>query len=1374
MRRAFLFFCILSAMSLPVSAAPPEFVEAFDTATIIEGEPFQTFITISDPDPEDSFLIYMEPPPDDPGFKGYLTFEKFADTSWSFQFTTFYDLISGTDSIFAIRFYATDYTDTIFTDASITVINNNPRPSIVTFGDKRIVEGVTFIDSVSATDPDGSIPTLSTSTLPANSDFTLDTLVDTALGIFSFTPDNTQYGDSAQDYTITFNASDEDSTAANQVTITVTGPNEAPTIGELGPQTITEGELLSLPILAIDPNEARLELYTSEISQWPQMTFVDSGAVSDDKWGVGVLEFTPDFLWSDSSSITVTIFADDGAFVASQEVSITVDDAGNQDPVFDPFPDTTFEEGGGTLEITVSASDPEQNRLSLLMLDTLPNSSFTIDTTVQQGGVGLYSFTPGFDQGGSYEIDFVAIDDSLASDSITLYLEIVEVDGPPNLFVRPGGAQSINEGQRLRIEWEAYDDFETGLEVEIFPPPDSSIFKGSLANIDLTPEAGVNDSGYMEFAPDYNFLQGSNSAVFNIEFSASDAYTTVTQSKTITVYDVAQDDNDPGEADTVNLVNAVWDDSIPGFKFVSRIWNDSAVAAAMTGYRWFDSRFQCEKIEFGDYILDSAAYTRTYIYNDSLTFLATFIFYDSLFLPPGTHDHFTAYFKYYPDPEDTSDIFPFLYDTASVGSNGEYFFDKRIRAKSQDKATEKDLLFAEKSPYTYKPLIKFGEVRRPGNRVRMEIYDLDRKVSLGRGDMLFARDTADSQKQYELRLKLENETRLENISLDLQVFTESETISWNYSDPVAEVIPSSRMAPDNQVWPVTSGLQLTGTGIDGLGYDSLRLTGAAESGNGGLPRGLLEYMIKIPFTMNEVLDDSARVYFDRGGSQAPGTWLFTDSSGQVIEPLFDGGLDLGVAHNSEISTDRVKISIFDRDENEAIEEGDTLYARYSNFSLKHYELRLEIENRYQLENLSLDFLMSAPDGGVFWAYDDPVYIADTTGRSWPDTLVWPTSNGWHFTTASLDGQASDTFSFYGEAGPDSTGLPPGPLERVITIPFTINDVTGNKAFLCFDTAGSNWSFTDTTGQVMTPVFRGGLCLPVAYSPEVTTDRVKMEIVDIGQDLVLTTDSVLYVQDMEENPKQYQIRLALENKKNLSQIGLDLLIGAPGLDVTWSYGDPFLVIDESSRLFPDTTVWSSTNGLQYESFSLDGTGTDSLRLYGTESAGETGLAPGAYQNMIGIPFAIQSVTGPDATLCFDTGAAGVPGRWLFVDTAGSESNPVFEGGGCFRVAFNPVTDIDGNEIPRPLTYSLDQNYPNPFNPSTVIGFTLPRRSHVKIRVFNILGQAVKTLTDKVYDPGQHSLQWDGQNSRAEAVATGVYFYNIEAEGFTDTKKMLLLK
>jgi hypothetical protein len=102
--------------------------------------------------------------------------------------------------------------------------------------------------------------------------------------------------------------------------------------------------------------------------------------------------------------------------------------------------------------------------------------------------------------------------------------------------------------------------------------------------------------------------------------------------------------------------------------------------------------------------------------------------------------------------------------------------------------------------------------------------------------------------------------------------------------------------------------------------------------------------------------------------------------------------------------------------------------------------------------------------------------------------------------------------------------------------------------------------------------------------------------------------------------------------------------------------------------------------------------------------------------------------------------------------------------------DPATDA-----PPVAVNSLKQNYPNPFNPQTSIAFSLKDRARVKIDVYNVAGQLVKTLLDETRAAGSYDdVRWDGTNGANQPVSSGVYFYKLVTNNFSQTKKMVLLK
>jgi alpha-amylase len=91
-----------------------------------------------------------------------------------------------------------------------------------------------------------------------------------------------------------------------------------------------------------------------------------------------------------------------------------------------------------------------------------------------------------------------------------------------------------------------------------------------------------------------------------------------------------------------------------------------------------------------------------------------------------------------------------------------------------------------------------------------------------------------------------------------------------------------------------------------------------------------------------------------------------------------------------------------------------------------------------------------------------------------------------------------------------------------------------------------------------------------------------------------------------------------------------------------------------------------------------------------------------------------------------------------------------------------------------SYELSQNYPNPFNPTTVIKYNLPKEGKVTLKIYNLLGQVVRTLVDGEIQVGSHSVIWDSRNDKGQQVSSGIYIYRIQSGNFVKTKKMTLLK
>ncbi len=98
-----------------------------------------------------------------------------------------------------------------------------------------------------------------------------------------------------------------------------------------------------------------------------------------------------------------------------------------------------------------------------------------------------------------------------------------------------------------------------------------------------------------------------------------------------------------------------------------------------------------------------------------------------------------------------------------------------------------------------------------------------------------------------------------------------------------------------------------------------------------------------------------------------------------------------------------------------------------------------------------------------------------------------------------------------------------------------------------------------------------------------------------------------------------------------------------------------------------------------------------------------------------------------------------------------------------------TDVVNISYDVPAEFVLNQNYPNPFNPSTIINYFVPQESFVSIKVYDFLGREVITLVNEMKSIGGYEIMFD-----ASQLPSGTYFYNMIADNYSDTKKMILIK
>ncbi len=292
----------------------------------------------------------------------------------------------------------------------------------------------------------------------------------------------------------------------------------------------------------------------------------------------------------------------------------------------------------------------------------------------------------------------------------------------------------------------------------------------------------------------------------------------------------------------------------------------------------------------------------------------------------------------------------------------------------------------------------------------------------------------------------------------------------------------------------------------------------------------------------------------------------------------------------------------------------------------------------------------------------------------------------------------------------------------------------------------SWSVGQTTHSTW---LRGADSPPETYIPQ-----FKRGYLDI-QATPETADSV-WVDNIEAEPNQaVAVGVHGFNERDLSKIALAL-----------QYGSDLLRFDSLS--------WTGTR-VEYASNKTVQPSGSAHTVYAVAEAGQLApLSPGSGL-LATLHFTVDAAC-PETTFVIDSVMVGLNSGTEFTIT-----NAL--GGGAFTPGFTPgsievkivsgVEDITP-ENTLPTDFALAQNYPNPFNPTTSIELSLPTASKVTLDVFNIIGQKVRNLIDAELPAGVHRVEFDGRASSGNTLATGVYFYRISIDEFTQTKKMLLMK
>lgn len=416
-----------------------------------EGDALVLNVSASDPDGDGLVLSGTNLPPGS-------SFADNTDGTGTFSWTPSFGQTGGFDVTFSVTDDGTPPANASET-LTISVGDVNRAPTITPIGNQAIDEGSALQITVMASDPDGDALTLQASGLPQGASFSD---AGNGSGSFAWTPGFGQSGN----HTVAFMAMDNGTPVLNAteaITITVGNVNRPPVLGAIGDRSVNEGALLQFALNATDPDGDMLAL---------QLAGAPAGAaIQDNGDGSGTFAWTPGFGEAGNYAISILV-TDDGSPVAQDQeaITITVGDV-NRPPSLAPIGNRA----GNTnqlLTFQVSAMDPDGDTVACSVTGAPAGSSFTDNGD----GTGLFSWTPGAGDVGSYMLTFTATDagNPAQSASETVTLAVGQVNNPPTLVII--GDRMIMPGQTLSFSVLATDADGNTLAFSVAGAPSGSSF----------------------------------------------------------------------------------------------------------------------------------------------------------------------------------------------------------------------------------------------------------------------------------------------------------------------------------------------------------------------------------------------------------------------------------------------------------------------------------------------------------------------------------------------------------------------------------------------------------------------------------------------------------------------------------------------------------------------------------------------------------------------------------------------------------------------------------------------------------------------------------------------------------------------------------
>jgi sugar lactone lactonase YvrE len=327
---------------------------------------------------------------------------------------------------------------------------------------------------------------------------------------------------------------------------------------------------------------------------------------------------------------------------------------------------------------------------------------------------------------------------------------------------------------------------------------------------------------------------------------------------------------------------------------------------------------------------------------------------------------------------------------------------------------------------------------------------------------------------------------------------------------------------------------------------------------------------------------------------------------------------------------------------------------------------------------------------------------------------------------------------------------------------TLFKITPNGVVTNFATglSGPTGAAIDSKGNIYTASYPSNLVYKI--SPE-GTDSVILSGLNGPAGLAVNSNDELFISEFGSGSGNRILKLSPDGDMEIYASGNGLL-GMVGIAIddsnniytaNWSTGNIYKTTPEQTTTF-FVDIQGTVNQISYSKGYLYMPSPSARKIFRVSLAGNieyiAGTGAAGYQDSSA---AYATFTRPNGI------AANAAGDTLYINDNGRVR---------MITGLDALTFIGSTESPgAPVRYHLLQNYPNPFNPSTRITFHLPATSFVSLKVYNILGEMVDRLVEKELPSGTHTVTFN-----ASQMASGIYFYKIQAENFFSVRKMIFAK